>query len=360
MSREFRLGLFIVATLSVLSAGIFLIGSKQFLFSSTYRLKSYFENVAGLNDGAVVRVGGIQKGTVKHLILPSRPDQKVAVEMDLQSGTRSIIKKDSLASIKSEGLLGDKYVEISFGSETAESVKDGDTIGSERPLEISELIKKTDNILDTTHDAVENVAAISSKLNQGEGTMGALINDKSMYQHATAAAAQAKAGATAFSEDMEALKHNFLLRGFFKKRGYEDSSELKKHEISRLPKESYIKKFSYDAKQIFDKPDTAKLKDSKVLNEAGKFLEGNAFGLAVVAAYTGMKGDSTKASVLTEARSAVVRDYLAQNFKLDDARIKTIGLGETKDAGDTSKVEIIVYPAGANRPTAENRPPVGR
>src|SRR5258706_16296019 len=104
MSREFRLGLFIVATLLILAGGIFLIGSKQFLFSSTYHLKAYFQNVAGLNDGAIVRVGGIQKGTVRRLDLPDRPDQKVTVEMDLASETRNIIKKDSFASIKSEGL----------------------------------------------------------------------------------------------------------------------------------------------------------------------------------------------------------------------------------------------------------------
>src|SRR6266446_7517940 len=120
MSREFRLGLFIVSTLLILAAGIFLIGDKQLLFSSTYRLQAYFQNVGGLNEGAVVRVGGIQEGTVKRLILPNRPDQKVTVIMDLHKGTHNIIKKDSVASIKSEGLLGDKYVEISFGSGDAE------------------------------------------------------------------------------------------------------------------------------------------------------------------------------------------------------------------------------------------------
>src|SRR5260370_5194551 len=89
-------------------------------------------------------------------------------------------------------------------------------------------MKKTDQILDTTKDKMQNVDSISSKINQGQGTMGALVNDKKIYQQANAATAEAKAGATAFDENMEALKHNFLLRGFFKKRGYEDQTELKK------------------------------------------------------------------------------------------------------------------------------------
>ena len=59
MSRAFRLGLFIVGTLAILVAGVFLIGDKQFLFSSTYALKTTFKNVGGLNNGAEVRVGGV-------------------------------------------------------------------------------------------------------------------------------------------------------------------------------------------------------------------------------------------------------------------------------------------------------------
>ncbi len=135
MSREFRLGVFIVATLLILAAGVFIIGDKELLFRSTYSVKTEFHNVVGLDKGADVRVGGIHKGTVKRIDLPRQPDGKVTVVMNLDSSTRNIVKKDSLASIKSEGLLGDKYIEISFGSDDAEKLKNWDTIGSEPPLE---------------------------------------------------------------------------------------------------------------------------------------------------------------------------------------------------------------------------------
>jgi phospholipid/cholesterol/gamma-HCH transport system substrate-binding protein len=345
MSKEFRVGAFIVASLVVFATGVMLIGNKELLFQSTYHVRTEFQNVVGLDKGGDVRVGGIHKGTVKRIDLPKHPGGKVTVVMNLDRTTRDIVKKDSVASIKSEGLLGDKYVEISFGSEDAEKLKDWDTIESEPPLEFSNLMKKTDQILDTASDTIKNVDVISGKINQGQGTVGALINDKKIYQQVNAATAEAKEGTTAFQENMEALKHNFLLRGFFKKRGYEDETELKKHEIAQLPKEPPVKKFEYDAKQIFDKPDTAKLKSQKPLNEAGKFLEENKFGLAVVAAYSSMKGDSEKDRVLTEARSMVVRDYLVQNFKLDDTRLKTLGLGKTSDANDSGKVEIVIYRA---------------
>ena len=117
---------------------------------------------------------------------------------------------------------------------------------------------------------------------------------------------------------MEALKHNFFLRGFFKKRGYEDSIELKQHEITQLPGQNYQKKFVYASARIFDKPDVAELKHEKVLSDAGQFLQQYKFGLAVVATRTGMKGDTQQNHALTEAQSMAVRDYLAKNFKFDD------------------------------------------
>src|SRR5579862_5278857 len=119
MSKTLRLGMFIVATLCILALGVFLIGRQESRFLSTYQARADFENVVGLNEGAEVRVGGIHKGVVRHIKLPSKPDGKVVVVMDLEAATRRLVKKDSVASIKSEGLLGDKYVEVSFGSAEA-------------------------------------------------------------------------------------------------------------------------------------------------------------------------------------------------------------------------------------------------
>jgi len=234
------------------------------------------------------------------------------------------------------------YVEISFGSDGAPALKDGDTIASQPPVDISNLVKKADQLLDTAQGAVtnldgtaSNLKSISAKLDQGKGTVGALINDKTIYQ-------KANAGATALGEDAEALKHNFLLRGFFKNRGYEDASDLTKNAISHLPSSEPMKTFEYDGDKVFNKE--AKIKDEKALKEAGDYLQANKFGLAVVVDSVGMKGETDKDRVLSEGRAAAVRDYLAKNFRLDDTRIKTIGLGKTNGSGDNGKVEILVYP----------------
>jgi phospholipid/cholesterol/gamma-HCH transport system substrate-binding protein len=368
MSRAARLGAFIIATLAILVAGVFIIGDRQYLFTSTYRLKAQFSTVAGLDAGAEVRVGGVHSGSVRSIELPNKPTDKITVLMDLQRSTHEIIKQDSVADIETEGLLGNEYVAISFGSAQGLNVRDGDTIASQPPLVIADLIKKTDGILDSSQEALDNVtvatanlSSISAKINQGQGTIGALVNDKKMYTELDQTTIgmrdtviHAQAGIADFQENMEALKQNFLLRGYFKKRGYEDSAELAKNEIASLPETAPLKTFTYEPKRLFDKIDTAKLKNQNSLRAAGQFLAGNEFGIAVVVVYAGMTGEAEKDLVLTQARAAVVRAYLVGNFGFDDTQLKTLGMGKKIDADADSAwgtVEIIVYPVGTGLPS---------
>ncbi len=131
---------------------------------------------------------------------------------------------------------------------------------------------------------------------------------------------------------MEALKHNFLLSGYFKKRGYEDASDLSANQISGLPQGAPVKAFTYTTNQLFDGRDSAKLKSQKSLNAGGEFLAQNQFGFAVVVVSTGMEGDAQKDLVLTEARVIVIRKYLVENFGFDDAQLKTFGMGKRTGA----------------------------
>jgi phospholipid/cholesterol/gamma-HCH transport system substrate-binding protein len=366
MSRAARLGAFIVATLAILATGVFIIGSKQYLFRSTYQLKAQFDNVEGLEDGGDVRVGGVHSGTVHKILLPHKPGERVTVVMDLSKSTHEIIKQDSVATIETEGLLGNQYMAISFGSPGTADVRDGDVIESQAPLEMSALLKKAGGLLDSSQEAVRNATgatahldSITAKIDKGQGTAGALVNDKKVFANLQQTMTQAQAGATDFQENMEALKHNFFLRGYFNKRGYEDSDELARNEIERLPQATPIKAFTYSAKDLFDKPDSAKLKNQKPLNPSGEFLAGNQFGLAVVVASTGKEGDTQKQLVLTEARAMVVREYLVENFGFDDRNLKTLGMGKQISANSEvggGTVQVVIYPAGTEIPPEKQTP----
>ncbi len=176
-----------------------------------------------------------------------------------------------------------------------------------------------------------------------------MVNDSTLYK-------QAEAGVASLHDDADALKHNFLLRGFFKDRGYTNPAEITQHEVPELPKEqARSRRFEYNPKSLFDQPDSAKLKNEKSLDAAGQFLQSQKFGLAVIVATTGRKGDSDKARVLSEARSFVVRKYLVDNFQLDDTRVKTLGLGKTADSSPDGSIQILIYASDWRRRQTRTR-----
>ena len=368
MSRVARLGVFIVLTLAILATGVFIIGSKAYLFRSTYQLRAQFDNVAGLAAGADVQVGGVHSGTVHSIDLPHRPGDKVTVVIDLDRSTHEIIKQDSVASIETEGLLGNQYLAISFGSRGQGDVRDGDLIQSKPPLEMSDLIMKASDILSSSQQAIQNASqatahlnSVSAKIDSGQGSVGALINDKELYndlERSTSSLSvtmvQAQAGVTSFRDNMEALKHNFLLSGYFKKRGYEDAEDLAENEIGGLPAGAAAKTFTYSPEQLFDNHDSVKLHNQKALNDGGEFLARNQFGYSVIVVSAGMEGDTQKDMILTEVRAMAVRDYLVQHFAFDDSQVKTLGLGKQAAAPagtGTGTIQILIFPVGSVAPS---------
>ncbi|HZL52292.1 MAG TPA: MlaD family protein [Terracidiphilus sp.] len=416
MSRVARLGAFIFVTLTILAAGVFIIGSKEYLFRSTYQLKAQFDNVAGLAEGADVQVGGVHSGMVRNIVLPHKPGEQVTVIMDLNRSTHEIIKKDSVASIETAGVLGNQFIAISFGSSGQAEVRDGEIIASAPPLVLADLFKKTSGILDSSQQAINNATlatahlnSVSAKIDSGQGTVGALVNDKQLYanlqqstatlqatmlqaQMATAhlnsvsakidsgqgtvgallndkqlyanlqqstatlqaTMLQAQTGVTDFKENMEALKHNFFLSGYFKKRGYNDSGDLAANRVSGLPKGTPLQVFNYAAKELFDTSDSAKMKNKKSLNAGGEFLAQNPFGVAVVVVSTGTNGDTQKELVLSEARAMVIREYLVENYGFDDSQLKTLGMGKQTGANmdaEWGSIQILIFPVGTEIPT---------
>ncbi len=122
--------------------------------------------------------------------LPHKPGDKVTVVMELDRSTKEIIKSDSVASIETEGMLGNQFVAISFGSAGQAEVKNGETIQSEPPLVMADMLKKTSGILDSSQQAIQNATlatahlnSVSAKIDSGQGTVGALVNDKQLYNN---------------------------------------------------------------------------------------------------------------------------------------------------------------------------------
>jgi hypothetical protein len=127
-----------------------------------------------------------------------------------------------------------------------------------------------------------------------------------------------------------------------------------------LPQSTPIKEFTYSAKQLFDKQNSAKLKNQKSLKAGGEFLADSQYSFAVVVVSVGMEGDTQKDLTLTKARAMVVREYLVENFGFDDSQLKTLGMGKQADGkGDApwGTVRIVIYPAGTEVPPGKETGP---
>ena len=127
-----------------------------------------------------MQVGGVHSGTVRSILLPHKPGEKVTVIMDLDKSTHEIIKQDSVASIETEGLLGNQFVAISFGSDGQAEVKNGDTIqrctatadgGHAQEGERAFWIAASRLCINTT-EATAHLNSISAKIDSGAGNCG--------------------------------------------------------------------------------------------------------------------------------------------------------------------------------------------
>jgi phospholipid/cholesterol/gamma-HCH transport system substrate-binding protein len=338
-SNKTLVGIFVAAGLLLFTLALFLIGDRRQLFSSSIELYAEFQDISGLETGAPVRVSGGQAGEILEIIVPPGPQAKFRVRFRVIDDYQSVLRADSVATILTDGLVGNKFLEVGAGSEQGEKVKDGDSIDSREPFDISDLMQEardtvskvsetiddvkgnldktlegtarvvddTDKLIVSVSDDVQKAVSSSSKIatnvnhivdriNRGEGTVGKLFTDDQLYHNLqetsgeirktagnmrqttdhvremveevqsrkiiadlkqttqnikdvterarqavedfqpkegeglTADVRQTLAYAnetmTDFSENAEALKHNWFFRGFFKKRRFFDLGEI--------------------------------------------------------------------------------------------------------------------------------------
>lgn len=220
-----KLGFFVFIGLLFFFGIIFLIGRHQNLFSSEIKLSTTFHNASGLKVGNAVRFSGINIGTIDEIQIIN--DSTVKVGMNIKDDTKKFIKTDSKASISSEGVIGDKILVISQGSSNLKSVVDGQKIGSFEPVEFNDVIASIKVTAENAELVTDELATLLIEINEGKGTLGQLINDESMAKDLDATMANLRKSSKGLSENMEAAKHNFLLRGYFKKKEKEKEKAAK-------------------------------------------------------------------------------------------------------------------------------------
>src|SRR6187401_796117 len=150
-SHNIKLGIFIVAGILVLIVGLYLIGENRNMFGHTFKLYANFQDVKGLQTGNNVRYAGIDVGTVKKIEILA--DTMVRVELSLEERLKKLIRKNSMTSIGTDGLMGNTLLNIAPGTSASPLVNDGDELASIHPVNTDEMLRT----LDFTN---ENIATI--------------------------------------------------------------------------------------------------------------------------------------------------------------------------------------------------------
>ena len=451
-NRNVGVGIFVLVGTALFALAIFLIGNQHTFFVKHIELYTEFKDLNGLAKGAKVRVAGFDAGEVTDISVPASPSAGFRLKLQLSTQVRGLVRTDSVATIATEGIVGDNFVLIGPGSLTAPEAAPFTTLPSKQTSDMAELIQKSTALvsnasetmkvvadrLTTTLDAVtttvDNANDLVVGLKQGRGAIGMLLRDEktatdiqkavanvrdatSSLNHASTQAdalvsdlqsrglpgkveaitgkvdsivtdvrdrnfgekidqtmetvhsaaqnidkttqqlhdAIAKAVAPDeqgrdagdniretlsnvndatgnMAEDTEALKHNLLFRGFFKRRGYYSVARLapdkyRQDKVFANPKNSRV---WIEAVELFETSQG----ESEVLSRAGKVrvdaaiaeLGDHVIGGAIVVEGYAVSGASGDDLALSRSRATLVRNYLHARFQLENQNIGTVPL----------------------------------
>src|SRR5205814_4345861 len=154
---KLRVGVFVLLALAAGIGMVYALGARARLFEARYTVHADFTEVGGLNDGATVRLAGVQIGRVKRVNLPAEPGGKVRVDLAIAKRFANRVRKDSVARIETQGLLGDRIVELTVGTAQAAPTSDGDVIVSRDPTDFSRIVRDG-------AETVKSVAALADSL----------------------------------------------------------------------------------------------------------------------------------------------------------------------------------------------------
>lgn len=463
-SYTIGVGAFVIGGLVLFTVGLFMIGDRRLLFEDDFEVYAEFQRLNGLENGATVRVAGMNAGEVTSIDFPPGPLQKFRVRMRVREDLHPVVRGDSVALIQTDGLLGNQLIEINGGSDASAPAVPLSTIDSREPFDFADLMarldetaKKVDSGVDTLRgdleeafdrlrstagnvdekfneiavdlrhittsgkQIAENINVIIANAKAGEGTVGQLLTDRKLYDQAkefTEAAADttknlrktsehiekvmtdvresrivpeaeqtianlrklteqvrvavdklsadeqgmgmvdelrgtvadAREAVSDLADNTEALKRNFLTRGFFKRRGFYDLDSLTYEEYREgklVKKNLQVREWLHTNEIIAAKPD-----GSEKLTPAGEerldklmaeFLRYPRNSPIMIEGYTS-KGSLDEVYVRSQARAELVKKYLVRKFQLNSGYVGVMPVSSaTPDRQDWDGVSLVLF-----------------
>ena len=161
---QIRVGIFVIVALTAFLGMIYLLGARARLFEARFTIHADFTEVGGLIEGATVRLAGVQIGRVTGVNLPGQPGGKVRIDMSIAKQFADRIRKDSVARIETQGLLGDKILEITVGTSNAPPVRPGEVIASRDPTDIGQVMSQGAETVKNVAQLAEGLRSITDAL----------------------------------------------------------------------------------------------------------------------------------------------------------------------------------------------------
>jgi phospholipid/cholesterol/gamma-HCH transport system substrate-binding protein len=234
-NRTAVVGVFVVVGFLLFAVGLFLIGNRRMLFERNFEIYTHFTNISGLQNGALVRVAGMEAGEVTLIEVPGGPSGKFRVKLRIREDLRPIIRTDSVASIQNDGLVGNKFIQVQAGTDGAPAIEEDGTILSQEPFDFADALRRLNETIDlvteivvdvkagieealqvvsetgreaqalltdvgeeirditeSTQKVAEDLQALTTGVREGRGTVGKLLTDDAIYVNARNIASEAE------------------------------------------------------------------------------------------------------------------------------------------------------------------------
>jgi phospholipid/cholesterol/gamma-HCH transport system substrate-binding protein len=210
--NKIKLGIFISLGIAIFILGIYFIGERQQLFRKTFHIAGVFKNVSGLQAGCNVLFAGINVGTVENISIVS--DTSVIVEIMIDENIRRFIKKDAVASIGSDGLMGNKNLILNPGAGREREIENNDTVETIQPINMDDILISLKTTIDNTSHITNDLSRITNSIQSGKGTVGSLLMDQSLAQSIDSTFVNLKESSAGFKILMQKAKTSWLMWGF--------------------------------------------------------------------------------------------------------------------------------------------------
>jgi len=352
---------FAVAVLALGGSGLYQVARRHWRVQPTFHIRAQFETISGVEVGHRVRFQGIDAGVVERIIPPTLPGQPVELVLRIDERLRALIRTDSLARIVSEGLIGAKVVEIAPGRSDSPPAAEMARIASERPVELSDLLKRAtsslarlDAVAQAAEKGLAEINLLAASIRRGEGSLGKLAQDEALYQHLVDLSHRGERTLTSLEENLDALKQTWPLSRFFDSRAYLDRERV----LYQPGADRRSRTLRSD--DLFEPGRSVLTNFGRIrLDEVGRWCNQSSRPTSdvVIAAFTDAAENQNLADILTQEQAETVRKYLIEKHSIQSAgwfrsrKIAAVGFGShvppvvnTASLDSPSRrVEVIVF-----------------